>query len=310
MYVDNFEYNEGNMQAALSSFFAPNSVKYEVDGLYVFDWESDKLMETKSGYIYEFEIKISKADFKNDFKHKKDKHIILAGEEKYGDKFLPRYYELLEENRKIGPWAEQSFLQYAPKCKRYQVTGHRRPNYFYYAVPTDMIKTDDVPEYAGLIYVDEHGRLSVVKKAPCLHKEKYTDVELNYAEKFYYNMVTWKKACGRHYRDYLDTKKRLDEELHDKGREKPYDILEIELKSANKDRDWLKEHNEKLSKDIRYDSQFIRALSRKIKSLDPEFDINVFEKEFGDRYDRGDRNYSFEDENHWINAEPTLERKQ
>ena len=99
-----FKFSEGFIQDALNGFFAYNSVKYNIDGLYIFDWESDKLLETKSGYIYEFEIKISKADYKNDFKHKKDKHIILAGEEGYGDKYLPRYYEFLEENRKRGNW--------------------------------------------------------------------------------------------------------------------------------------------------------------------------------------------------------------
>ena len=73
-----FKFSEGFIQESLSRFFSPNSVKYDLDGLYVFDWESDKLLETRSGYIYEFEIKISKADFKNDFKHKKEKHIILV----------------------------------------------------------------------------------------------------------------------------------------------------------------------------------------------------------------------------------------
>ena len=90
-----FKYTEEFMQAKLSNFFARNSVKYDVDGLYIFDWESDKLIETRAGLIYEFEIKVSKSDFKNDFKHKKDKHIILEGEERYGQKYLPKYYVFL-----------------------------------------------------------------------------------------------------------------------------------------------------------------------------------------------------------------------
>ena len=125
-----FKFSEGFIQDALNGFFAYNSVKYNIDGLYVFDWESDKLLETKSGYIYEFEIKISKADYKNDFKHKKDKHIILAGEERYGDKYLPRYYEFLEENRKRGNWCEQNFIKSASNNPHYLVGGHKRPNYF------------------------------------------------------------------------------------------------------------------------------------------------------------------------------------
>ena len=143
-----FKFSEGFIQEVLNGFFAYNSVKYNIDGLYIFDWESDKLLETRSGYIYEFEIKISKADYKNDFKHKKDKHIILAGEERYGDKYLPRYYEFLEENRKRGNWCEQNFIKSAETNPRYLVGGHKRPNYFYYAVPTGLIDVEDVPDYA------------------------------------------------------------------------------------------------------------------------------------------------------------------
>ena len=56
------------IQQRLNHFFA--SWRYNVDGLYVFGWESDKLIWTKSGYVYEFEIKLTRADFRNDFKNK------------------------------------------------------------------------------------------------------------------------------------------------------------------------------------------------------------------------------------------------
>ena len=60
------ELTEQSIQKRLNHFFA--SWKYNVDGLFVFSWESDKLLWTKAGYIYEFEIKISRSDFKADFK--------------------------------------------------------------------------------------------------------------------------------------------------------------------------------------------------------------------------------------------------
>ena len=50
---NNFKFSEEFIQEALNHFFAINSVKYNIDGLYVFGWESDKLLETKSGYIYD-----------------------------------------------------------------------------------------------------------------------------------------------------------------------------------------------------------------------------------------------------------------
>ena len=74
----NFKFTEEYIQKKLDGFFAESTKKYVLENLYVFSWESDKLIETRSGLIYEFEIKVSKADFKNDFK-KKDKHVILEG---------------------------------------------------------------------------------------------------------------------------------------------------------------------------------------------------------------------------------------
>ena len=85
------KFSEGFIQEALEKYFAENSVRYFMDNLFVFRWESDKLIETKTGYIYEFEIKISKADFKNDFKNKKDKHMILAGSKACGQEYLPSF---------------------------------------------------------------------------------------------------------------------------------------------------------------------------------------------------------------------------
>jgi hypothetical protein len=66
-----------------------SSIKYRAENFNVFAWESDSLAITKSKYAYEFEIKISRADFKNDFKHKKVKHQMLEGTyQLFGDEFL------------------------------------------------------------------------------------------------------------------------------------------------------------------------------------------------------------------------------
>ena len=129
--------------------FFMSQPRYKLDNLYVFGWESDCLLLTRSGYWYEFEVKISKADFKNDFKNKKEKHSILSSEEET-----------------------------------------KKPNFFYYVVPEDLIAPDDVPEYAGLIYIKRGRGLRTVKKAPTLHKVKNDPKDLNLTDKFYYNMVS------------------------------------------------------------------------------------------------------------------------
>ena len=134
------------------SFLSPSSVKYFTENLNVYDWESDVLKITKSGYAYEFEIKISRGDFKNDFKHKKKKHLLLENK---------------ENNSKM-------------------------PNYFYYVVPEGLVTEDEVPEYAGLIYVYAtiignsrvYYQFQEIKAAPKLHTNKIDENNLKLIDKF------------------------------------------------------------------------------------------------------------------------------
>ena len=276
-------FTESFIQSALNGFFAYNSVKYNIDGLYVFDWESDKLLETKSGYIYEFEIKISRSDFKNDFKHKKDKHIILAGEEKYGDKYLPKYYEFLEENRKMGNWCEENFIKSSANNPRYLVGGHKRPNYFYYAVPTGLIDVEDVPDYAGLVYVDENKRLVIKKKAPQLHKDKYADSELNLGEKFYYNMVKWKEKYDRTWKESESWRKKFISEVDSKGQSMGYEEMELMIEYYKKSNEELekqcKSSSDQLHKDLYHQNRMVRLLARELQKYNPEFNLFAFEEE-------------------------------
>ena len=169
------EYSEQSIQQALRhNFLSPSSVKYFTENLNVYSWESDVLKFTNSGYAYEFEIKISRADFKNDFKNKKKKHSLLENKENVN-----------------------------------------KPNYFYYVVPENLITIEEVPEYAGLIYIYGtvlgNGRhyysFSEIKKAPKLHAEKMDVEKLNLVDKFYYNYIHWKH---KHEKDIVEYKEHLD----------------------------------------------------------------------------------------------------
>lgn len=146
--------------------------KYIVENLYVFGWESDMLIKTRSGYWYEVECKISLADFKNDFTNKRQKHELL----KNGDE------------------------------KR------RRPNFFYYCVPWYLSAKvyPLLPDYAGLVVLTEDGRLKEVKRTPMLHNNKYTNEELKLCDKFYYAYRNWKLAMERH-QSSVDIKRLKDE---------------------------------------------------------------------------------------------------
>jgi hypothetical protein len=52
-------------------------------------------------------------------------------------------------------------------------------NRFYYVVPTDLIKVEEIPKYAGLLYFREGqygiGHCDIVKNAPLIHKNKKAD---------------------------------------------------------------------------------------------------------------------------------------
>ena len=46
------------------------------------------------------------------------------------------------------------------------------PNYFNYLTPRDLITIDEVPEYAGLIYINDDFTFEVMKKPKLLHNIK------------------------------------------------------------------------------------------------------------------------------------------
>jgi hypothetical protein len=50
--------------------------------------------------------------------------------------------------------------------------GGLRPHKFYYAIDSDFVKENEVPDFAGLVIV-ENGRIKKIKGAPVLRKEKH-----------------------------------------------------------------------------------------------------------------------------------------
>lgn len=167
------EWTEKKIQDKLKMYFmSPNTKKYEITNLYVYGWESDYLAITKSMIAYEVEIKISRPDFKNDFKNKQDKHLLF------------------ENGSMIGRFPKGSLM----------------PNYFYYAVPDGLISSDEVPDYAGLLYVQPWG-ITFVKQPKKLTDEKFDPVKLYLADKFYYNMLGWQ----RKYEEVIDSANEIKE---------------------------------------------------------------------------------------------------
>ena len=105
--------------------------------------ECDVISISKSDYIYEYEIKISRSDFKADFN--KNKHKLML--EGIGTKLV------LEKNTTD--------------------TWYLTPNYFSFVVPKGLVSIDEIPSYAGLIYYED-SKFEVIKKPPIIHKTKAT----------------------------------------------------------------------------------------------------------------------------------------
>ena len=118
---------------------------------YRWDLEADLMGVRKSGFVDEFEIKLTVADFKNDA----SKTVRLPKDgEKYSYECLPKY-EALETGRLL--------------------------NYFWYIVPKDMVTVEDIPKFAGLIYIDKGLRgykYTIIKDAKRLNSNKITDDQL------------------------------------------------------------------------------------------------------------------------------------
>ena len=191
-------YTERKIQQILRNhFMSPNSMKYRIENLSVYAWESDSLSITKSGYVYECEIKISRADFFND-KKKERKHQILEGT------------YVLKEYEKAYPM---------------------RPNYFYYVVPEGLVKPEEIPPYSGLIYITEvYPYVSIKVAAPKIHGDKADEVALNLQDKFYYNYITWKEKAEEEYQNTID---RLREQLHESKYDEEGNFHKYNLSEAN-----------------------------------------------------------------------------
>lgn len=177
MENNKIKYTEKQIQDVLEKHYDRGGIKYTVSNLYLFknNWETDFLLVQKtSGYCYEIEIKTSRSDFFNDFK-KVEKHTIL----REGTHQVKKY------RYKFDPEAKKTVTDHYYVTKEWKF----RPNRFYYCVPENLIKIEEVPEYAGLMYVIGD-KVKTVKEAKFIHKEKL-DLIKPLCDKFYYY---WKNA--------------------------------------------------------------------------------------------------------------------
>lgn len=133
----------------LMSWCASTAADIILPNFYVQGYEMDLFKLKNSGYVYEYEIKISRADFKNDFK-KNNKYKSVTN------------------------------------TKHNDISTGKRCNRFFFVVPENLITIEEVPEYAGLIYYTGSW-FQLVKNDPMLHKDKFENfkqlaISLSYRE--------------------------------------------------------------------------------------------------------------------------------
>lgn len=114
-----------------------------IPNFFVHGYEMDVFKLTNTGYITEFEIKISRSDYFNDFKKGNG----------FGNK-----HDLIKSGKGVA-------------------------NRFFYVVPEGLIELSEVPKYCGLAYwymedsitkgTIRRCAIRIVKPAPFIHKEKH-----------------------------------------------------------------------------------------------------------------------------------------
>lgn len=114
-------------------------------------WECDVFEVTSAGFMREYEIKLTRADFKADASKTRDL------------------------------WNPRTYRRDTPVNKHQSMGQPHGPRQFWYVVPEGLIEATEIPSWAGLIYLHDAGkgrRLEwrwqehEIVKAPFLHRTK------------------------------------------------------------------------------------------------------------------------------------------
>lgn len=121
--------------------------------------ECDVFSLNRSGSGYEWEIKVSRADLKNDAK---------KGAKEHGGK-----HELLRKRLDGATTFDRKYgIDY-----RYTKAGVPliTPHYFSYVVPEGLVSADELPDFAGLYYVTNEIHIVEQRKPAKLHSGELPD---------------------------------------------------------------------------------------------------------------------------------------
>jgi hypothetical protein len=145
----------------LMSWVMANTSEIVVPNYFLGRFECDVLKISNAGQLTEYEIKVSRADFKKDSEKSAITgiHGYEVVEDKYGNKY----------NKAICKTTSKHDV----------IREGNRVNRFYYVVPANLITPDEVPAGFGLIYATQYNaaygsaiRFSIKKVSKLFMKEK------------------------------------------------------------------------------------------------------------------------------------------
>ena len=147
---------------------------FPVPNYYIGRYECDVFSTTKSGITVEYEIKISVADYKNDFN--KDNSGSWAVRTGRGIKL--NKHDLIKKGQRTAK--------------------------FYFVTPTALLDKNELPAYVGLIEWQlspyHYMHFVTIKKAPLLHKrlvDYSKSVPIGIANAFYYRYKHYKYKLAK-----------------------------------------------------------------------------------------------------------------
>lgn len=122
----------------------PDILVFSPNMSWLLAYEADVIAVNRNLRMTEYEIKISRNDFKADFC--KAKHIRVCGS--------------------LIPIFKHDWLKGRPMNR---FLDEKRPNRFYFVTPVGLLSIDEIPDHTGLIEIDGD-KVVVTKRAPELHK--------------------------------------------------------------------------------------------------------------------------------------------
>ena len=149
----------------------------------------------------------------------------------------------------------------------------------HYVVPEGMITEEEVPEYAGLIYVSKADRpnavfstCTIIKDAPRLKKEKTNLNELNLTNKFYYAYRQWKQNTFGRMTDLKFLKEEYNALLEEQGVTNKFKDLNDEIERLKIELDETENLAKAMSKRAKEESKHAEHLERLLRQNNIEFD--------------------------------------